>query len=307
MKKVALILLFAIISKFSTSQTDMITALETIGEDVVYTEYLFVTITAGQKNSISTTRYVTKLKLEKNRFGKTVGFNAIETKDGNEAKIKYDYMYNKFDNYTHPSYMTAAADHAYVIINGVIFYLEHFDNTTSFDIAQVWMPKVPKARAEEAIFQGGKMSDLAKADLMKLIKDYFVEMKKIQEANPYNEKAQEEADAMKFTVDSTQLTYNNANASYWGSEEGQKKLAALRSKKEGDGWVVIKNTGKKEMNVITDKGTSSHIAPGATSKWPCATDIYYCTMDSHNTWNVKGALIVKGKEYCGKIFEVKND
>jgi hypothetical protein len=57
MKKVALILLFAIISKFSTSQTDMITALETIGEDVVYTEYLFVTITAGQKNSISTTKF----------------------------------------------------------------------------------------------------------------------------------------------------------------------------------------------------------------------------------------------------------
>lgn len=263
MKRLILSLLLALPAGFTNAQTDMITALNTIGESVVYTEYWDVTPTPGGKNTIGGKRYVATLKLQKNRFGKTTGFDAVE-KEGGAKKITYNYMYNKFDHYTHPSYISAAADHAYVIINGVIFYLEHFESTTSFEIDAVWVPSVPKNRAEEAIFKGAKMGDLKSADLMKLVKDYFAEMQKIQAANPYNETAQAEADAMKFAVDSTQLTYDNANAAYWSSPEGQKKLNQLRKPKV----TLINDTGA-DVLMCYGQGVSTTLKPGEKKEFSC--------------------------------------
>lgn len=263
MKRLILSLLLAFPAGFANAQTDMITALNTIGESVVYTEYWEVTPTPGGKNTIGGKRYVATLKLQKNRFGKTTGFDAVE-KEGGAKKITYNYMYNKFDHYTHPSYISAAANHAYVIINGVIFYLEHFESTTSFEIDAVWVPSVPKNRAEEAIFKGAKMNDLKSADLMKLVKDYFAEMQKIQAANPYNETAQAEADAMKFAVDSTQLTYDNANAAYWSSPEGQKKLNQLRKPKV----TLINDTGA-DVLMCYGQGVSTTLKPGEKKEFSC--------------------------------------
>lgn len=92
-------------------------------------------------------------------------------------------------------------------------------------------------------------------------------------------------------------------------EKPSDPVASGSNKKSGgksnpnDGWLVIKNVGKQRLYVITGGGSSSHIAPGSTSKWPCHTDIYYCYKDSHNTYNVKGSLIAKGKQNCGNVVE----
>ncbi len=267
MKKISLFILSALFTKLSFAQTDMITALQTIGEDIVYTEYLFVTIKPGQKNEISTTRYNAKLKLVKNGFGKTVGFNALEIdkKSGEEKGIKYNYMYNKFDNYTHPSYIEEAANHAYVIINGVIFKLEYFESTSSFKIEKAWLPQIPKNRFSEAIFQGAKMSDLKSVDLMKLVKDYFVEMKKIQEASPYNETEQKEADVMKFKVDSTNIMTRQGNSDYWNSEAGKKKLGEMRKSP-----VTIYNDTKTEFLFCHGQGVSTFLKPGEKKEFSCS-------------------------------------
>lgn len=278
MKKLILSLLLALSAGLATAQTDMATALNAIGESVVYTEYWDVTPTPGGKNTIGGKRYVATLKPIKNKFGKTVGFDAIE-KEGGAKKITYNYMYNQFDNYTHPSYMSAAADHAYVIINGVIFYLEHFTNTTSFEIDAVWVPSVPKDRSDDVLFKGAKMSDLKSADLMKLVKDYFVEMQKIQAANPYNETAQAEADAMKFAVDSTRITYNNANAAYWNSPEGQKKLNQLRKPKV----TLINDTGA-DFLMCYGQGVSTTLKPGEKKEFSCDNGkIYQGTVRANST------------------------
>lgn len=263
MKKLALFILLVLSTRISFAQTDMITALQSIGESVVYTEYWDVVPTPGGKNTIGEKRYVATLKLEKNKFGKVVGFDAV-AKEGGEKKITYNYMYNSFDHYTHPSYMSAAADHAYVIINGVIFYLEHFNSTTSFEIDAMWMPSIPKDRAGDAVFQGGKMSDMKSADLMKLVKDYFAGMKKIQDANPYNETVKTEADAMKFAVDSTRLTYDNANAAYWNSPEGQKKLNQLRKPR-----VTLYNDTQGEVLMCYGQGVSTVLKPGEKKEFSC--------------------------------------
>lgn len=284
MKKLVLFVLLVTTTKISLSQIDMITALKTIGEDVVYTEYLFVTIKPGSKNEISQKRYKANLKLEKNRFGKVVGFNALEIdkKNGEEHGIKYNYMYNKFDNYTHPSYAEASASHAYAIINGVIFYLEHFENINSFDIAQVWIPTIPKPRSSEAVFQGGKMSDLQSADLMKLVKDYFIEMKKIQEANPYNESEQMEADAMKFTLDSTNIMIRQGNADYWNSEAGQKKLAQMRQPR-----IMLTNDTGADFCLCHGQGVSTVLKPGEKKEFGCRDGKVYLGEKVPNSTNLK--------------------
>lgn len=92
-----------------------------------------------------------------------------------------------------------------------------------------------------------------------------------------------------------------ANNNY-NSGGGNKK-----SSNPNEGWLVIKNTGRNRLYVITDRGTSSHISPGGTSKWPCHTDIYYCYKDSHNNYNVKGALIAKGRPNCGQVVNASGD
>lgn len=257
------LLLTCAVGIVSAQTTDMSTALAAIGESVVYTEYWDASPAGEGKTTIGGKRYVATLKPIKNRFGKIVGFDAIEKGSG-EQKITYNYMYNKFDHYTHPSYLSAAADHAYVIVNGVIFYLEYFESTSSFQVDAVWIPSVPKDRASEATFKGAKMGDLKSTDLVKLVKDYFVEMQKIQAANPYNETAQNEADAMKFTVDSTRLTYDNANAAYWNSPEGQKKLNQLRKPR-----VTLVNDTGGDFLICFGQGVSVTMKPGEKREFSC--------------------------------------
>ncbi len=263
MKKLSLFIMLGMFTQISFAQIDMATSLQTIGEGVTYTEYWNVEPGEG-KSIISEKRYVATLKPVKNRFGKIVGFDAIDKEEAGKKRISYDYMYNSFDNYTHPSYMTAAADHAYVIINGAIFYLEHFESTTSFEIDGIWVPSIPKDKASDPVFKGGKMGELKSVDLLKLVKDYFVAMKKIQDANPYNETAQAEADAMKFTKDSTQVMYNQVNSDYWSSPEGQKKLGQMRKAK-----VTLVNDTGGDFLICYGSGVTQTLKPGEKKEFTC--------------------------------------
>lgn len=263
MKKFIIAAILGLSANAMNAQTDMITALKAM-DGVVYTEYWNVEPVVGGKNVFSGKRYVATVKPVNNRFGKIVGFDAFSKEDPNEKDISYNYMYNKFDHYTHPSYMTAAADHAYVIINGCIFYLEHFESTTSFEIDAMWFPTVPKDRAADPVFKGSKMADMKTVDLMKMLKDYFVDMQKVQAANPYNEANQNEADVMKFMVDSTQLTYDNANAAYWNSPEGQAKLNQLRKPK-----VTLVNDTQSDVLMCYGQGVSTILKPGETKTFSC--------------------------------------
>lgn len=299
MKKISIFILLALCTNISFAQTDMITALQAIGEDVLYTEYLFVTINPGKKNEITEKRYKANLKLEKNRFGKIVGFNALGMSEGKLEGIKYNHMNNKFDNYTHPSYMESGDRWAYTIINGVIFYLDHFENTTSFDISQVWLPKIPKEKANEAIFQGGKMSDLESADLKKLVKDYFAAMKKIQETSPYSESEQKEADAMKFTVDSTNIMGRQSNADYWNSEAGQKKLAQMRQPR-----ITLTNDTGTDFCLYHGQGVSTVLKPGEKKDFGCKDGKVYLGEKVPNSTNLKQTnklLLDLNGTNCGAI------
>lgn len=258
-------MLLALPAGITQAQTDMITALQAIGDKVVYTEYWDVTPVPGGKNTIGEKRYVVTLHPVTNRFGKVVGFDAIDTKEAGKKRIEYYYMHGSFDNYTHPSmFFKKSSSIAYVIINGVIFELEKFKDANTFEIDKLWIPAVPKDRSGDAIFAGAKMSDLRSADLKKMVTDYLTAMKKVQDANPYNETAKAEADAMKFAVDSTQLTYTNKNAAYWNSPEGQKKLNQLRKPN-----VVLYNDTQGEVLMCYGSGVSKVLKPGEKLEFTC--------------------------------------
>lgn len=263
MKKYFLITILSLSVYLLNAQTDMITALKAM-DGIMYTEYWNVEPVAGGKNVISEKRYVASVKPVNNRYNHIVGFDAFDKDEPTKKDITYNYMNNKFDNYTHPSYMTAGANHVYVIINGVIFNLEHFESTSSFEIDIMWFPAVPKEKANDPVFKGSKMADMKSVDLIKLVKDYFAAMKKIQDANPYSDAEQIEVDAMKFAVDSTQLTYDNANAAYWNSPEGQKKLNQLRKPR-----VTLVNDTQGEVLMCYGQGVSTVLKPGEKKEFSC--------------------------------------
>lgn len=262
MKKIMLAALLSISFTSVNAQIDMITSLKAM-DGVVYTEY-WNTVPAEGKTEISQKRYVAIVSPVKNRFDHIVGFDAIDKATPTEKRIRYDYMYNSFDHYTHPSYLTSAAQHAYVIINGCIIKLEHFESTTQFDLDGIWIPSVPKDKSADPVFKGGKLSEMKAQDLKKVVLEYFVNMKKIQDANPYNETMQEQADVMKFVKDSTQLTYDNANSAYWSSPEGQAKLNQLRKPK-----VTLVNDTQSDVLMCYGQGVSTVLKPGEKKEFSC--------------------------------------
>lgn len=263
MKKLLVAIAATLTFNLVHSQTDMITALKAV-DGLTFTEYWDVRPVEGGKNIIGEKRWVTTLHTVKNRFGQIVGFNCVDNKDTTQKRVSYYYMHHSFDHYTHPSYMSAPANNAWVIINSVLFKLEYFKSTTQFEIDAMWFPTVPKDKASDPLFKGSKMSDMKSADLKKMVLDYFVEMKKIQDANPYNPAMQEQVDAMKFTRDSTQLTYDNKNAAYWNSPEGQAKLQQLRKPR-----VTLINDTQHEVLMCYGSGVSKVLKPGEKLDFSC--------------------------------------
>lgn len=301
MKKLALLVALGLTAAASFAQTDMITALQTVGDKVVYTEYWDIVPVAGGKNTIGEKRYVVTLKPVLNRFGKVVGFDGLDAKDPSQKKIEYNYMYSQFDHYTHPSHILKSSSNiAYLFINGVIFELEKFSGPESFEIDKLWIPAIPKDRADDPIFKGAKMSDLRSANLVQMVKDYLNGMKKIQEANPYNETIQMEVNTMKFAVDSTNETYRQKNANYWNSPEGQKKLAEMRASSNQPTKKTIQNTGTPGLTVIYDNGMTTHINGGSSSQFPCRENVYYAVKDASGNYTKKGTLISGADQDCGK-------
>ncbi|NOQ73210.1 MAG: hypothetical protein GQ574_14480 [Crocinitomix sp.] len=87
------------------------------------------------------------------------------------------------------------------------------------------------------------------------------------------------------------------------SREYADKLNA--QKDGGDTKFTIKNNSSERIYVMTEMGSSSWISAGGSSTYPCGNKMYHCSMDAHNTYNVKGALIADGKTACGKTVNVE--
>lgn len=307
-RRIALIIITIISSfQFAFSQTkNQHTLLQEIGEGSVFKTYYGI-VKEGNKYSAQGGSEC-EIKFENNINNKFSVFKL--TKVGTtEVLINCGFGFLKPNHYTEPSVIHSKSHKlAYIYIDGLLYGLKSVPNPNNIEnivIENIYVLMKP-AKGEHT---SGKVA--AKAiktrDHEAVIKQYLSEMKSIQEKATANFSPEilAEIDAVENKNSADKKAIKDANDAYWLTDEGQRILAARKAKEnsnksDGDGYVTIKNVGKQTLDVITEAGTSSHISPGSTSKWPCHTNIYYCFMDSHNTYNVKGNLIANGKENCGK-------
>ncbi len=293
--------------QFAFSQTkNQHTLLQEIGEGSVFKQYYGI-----EKNGSSYSaqaNILCEIKFENNINNKLSVFSL--NKEGTETVlINSGFGFLKPNHYTEPSVLHSKNHKlAYIYIDGLLYGLKSVPNPNNVEnivFENIYVLMKP-SKGEHT---SGKVATkaLKTRDHEAVIKQYLSEMKAIQEKATANFSPEilAEIDAVENKNSADKKAIKDANDAYWLSDEGQRILAARKAqegsnKNDGDGWLTIKNVGKQTLDVITEAGTSSHISPGSTSKWPCHTNIYYCYMDSHNTYNVKGNLIANGKENCGK-------
>jgi len=291
--------------QFAFGQTkNQHTLLQEIGEGSVFKQYYGI-----EKNGSSYSgqaNIMCEIKFENNINNKLSVFslNKEGTKD---VLINSGFGFLKPNHYTEPSLLHSKSHKlAYIYIDGLLYGLKSVpdpNNVQSVVFENIYVLMKP-AQGEHT---SGKVAikALKTRDHEAVIKQYLIEMKGIQEnatAN-FSPEILAEIDAVENKNSADKKAIKDANDAYWSTPEGQRILAARKAKEgtnPGDGWLTIQNVGRERLYVITDRGTSSHIAPGSTSKFPCTANIYHCSMDSHNTYNVRGNLIANGKENCGK-------
>lgn len=288
------------------------TLLQEIGDGSIFKEYYGITkegnTYSGQPN------IQVEIKFENNIHNKLSVFK-LNKEGKDEVLINSGFGFLKPNHYTEPSLIYSKTHQlAYVYIDGLLYTLKNVsdaNNIVNITLGNIFVLIKP-SKGEHT---SGKVAikALKNRDHEAVIKQYLTEMKVIQETATANFSPEilSEIDAIENKNAADKKAIKDANDAYWMSAEGQRVLAANKSKESSnanDGWFTIKNTGKERLYVITASGTSSHISPGGTNKWQCNTDIYYCYLDSKKTtYNVKGTLIAKGKEACGKTIEASSD
>lgn len=302
-----LLTLIAIVSAFQitfSQPKNQHTLLQEIGDGSVFKQYYGIEKN-GSKYSAQA-NILCDIKFENNIHNKLSVFKL--TKEGtNEVLINSGFGFLKPNHYTEPSCLHSKSHRlVYIYIDGLLYGLKSVPDPNKIEniVFENIYALMKPAKGEHT---SGK--DAAKAlktrDHEAVIKQYLSDMKVIQETATANFSPEilAEIDAIENKNSADKKAIKDANDAYWTTPEGLRILAARRAQEgtnKGDGWLTVQNVGKERLYVITDAGSSTHISPGGTNRWPCTTNIYYCSMDSHNTYNVKGNLIANGKENCGK-------
>lgn len=284
------------------------TLLQEIGEGSVFKQYYGIEKNGSTYSAQA--NILCDIKFENNINNKLSVFNL--TKEGTkEVLINSGFGFLKPNHYTEPS-LLHSKNHklAYIYLDGLLYGLKSVPNPNNVEniVFQNIYVLMKPANGEHTSGKAATKA-LKTRDHEAAIKQYLNEMKAIQEKATANFSPEilAEIEAVENKNSADKKAIKDANDAYWLSEEGQRILAAKKAQEgsnKNDGYVTIQNVGKERLYVITEGGTSSHISPGGTSKWPCTANIYYCYMDSHNTYNVKGNLIANGKENCGKTVTV---
>ena len=265
MKTIIGIVTFIVISVGAIGQQSLFEAAEAC-KDMTFIEYYSVS-KEGDGNKITGTRYKGTISTATNRFGKPVGIEMTNQENGKKV-INYNYRKDMLDRYSLSAYSrnNNGSGIAYLIIDSVLFELEKSNEDLSkFKIDAVWIAKggksstsgtkkkmslKEKAQALKAKASGGnsRLATLKEADLDKMIADYLAAMRKKQDAQPMSSTELNEAEVMKFAVDSANAAIKGENDAYWASPEGiaMKKRMYGTKKSSNSSKVTIKNEGSQE-------------------------------------------------------------
>jgi len=311
MKKILLVGIVLLNMLSVNAQIDQLTALKKIPEKTIFTEYWGI---YKEPDGYTGTAYEATVQMSyKNNVIDKVGSYYL-TKDyvGNK---KPDPAQPKPDHPTKPAlFYSSFTGKGMVIIDSLIYEFERGEKENilngDFKIESIYeiKPKVEqkkvsfmKALKSQKKSKSGKpicySKKIAYTDHIKVLKEYFIAMKKIQEEATKNFtpeqkkeialiKAIEEGDEearMKLVGEDWAKTHSN-------NEEGNSNEI-----------IIINNTGH---SVCVVQGGSSTSLTSGRNKFSCFNDIYYGVKDGNNCTSTKGTLIV-AKDKCGTTITLK--
>jgi len=298
-------------------------------EGVEFQEYVFCRAVPEKEGfyRAENPHRVLTFKVKTTKKGQSCGVSAYEKDGDNRGFVITDEItdYGYFSR-SYPGIIVHKYNkYGYVFLDGMLIKLEGVstDGLSYKSIGRIYLVKptdeeiAANEKAKEEAKKGMSMKEklAAAKDLVKngvkgtpseeklkslkldeVIKDY---LKVMNEKHLAADKSKE-AD---LVADLKQEREDFLKARQKDSREYAEKLNA--QKDGGADKFTIKNNSSQRIYVMTESGTSSWIAGGGSSSYFCSNKMYHCSMDSHNTYNVKGSLIADGKTACGKTITVE--
>lgn len=216
------------------------------------------------------------------------------------------------NHYTQPSLIySSLARVGYAYVDGFLYVLKDIDDYTrpsKFNIDMVYVPtgKTSNGKPSKVGFktkmEGFKYAErVKKKDNMAILKAYFADMEAVQEkaTSKFSPEILAEIEAIANGHSAHVSSMNKANADYWNSEEGQRKLKEGRNSDQGANRVTIKNETGGRIYIMSEGGTVSWIASGGDYSTDCGDAVYYADDDGSGNHSVRGALIHAADSDCG--------
>jgi len=312
---------FILISGLCTAQENQLIHLENVNEQLRLTKWRTYTKDGKLKGSLQKTPC--KLKVYSNAIKQKTSFVYIfEAKDATDDAKGFPGTVK--NHHTAPSFFyNDAAEIANLYLDGYYYQLEIKDPSQpeKFEIEAIYVPKplrdpnkkmtvkeklaAAKAELKNMPMQEGDLpKNLAAVDHNKIISDYFMAMKPIQEKATASFTATEKEEIAKLKqveLDRNQKI-KDVNNAYWASEEGQRKLKEMRGDKGKPSKYTVVNTTSTAVR-IGGNGWSKSLNPGDKHEVNCNGDLYYKRLEGCCTW-VDANLITKGSAACGKTINL---
>lgn len=305
MKKIfislSLIVASAIVSNVNAQAVDQLSIIQSIGEGSIFNKYWGIAIengtTTGQMSSSKA-----ELAFVKNVLDKTSAFEFVEP-GTDKTLINSGFGFLEPNHMTKPSvFHSDRHNQAYVMINGLMYSLlkvKDPQNITSFTIDEIYV--LSKATSGDQL--SGKLAtkEMKTRNHEEVLKTYFSEMKKVQEAATANFTEEEKNEDL--MIKQAKIDKDNGiqakNAAYWNSEEGQRVLAKSREPE-----VTIVNDTQGSVYLCYGSGAYTDLKPGQKKTFACSGGtVYRGTLRPNNssqydkTNNV--LLELNGKD-CGR-------
>lgn len=243
---------------------DQFTALQSIGEGSVFQSYWGLTVTPGKTSGqLDKTKRELKFEMDIPERG-----NAFMMVDQNTKKMEINcgFGFLEGNHLTKPS-LYFYSNHAFAYLDGLMYYLKGIkdpNNISSFEIARIYVLMSPT----KGVHTSGKaaIKEMKTRDHVTALKNYFKEMKSIQEKATENFTEEEKNKIIMIDQAKKDKKAGNQakNAAYWNSPEGQRKLAEMRQPD-----VVLINDTRGSLYLCHGSGAYTELKPGEKKSFSC--------------------------------------
>lgn len=193
-----------------------------------------------------------------------------------------------------------------VFVGEYVYYLTNWKSKDDYTIQYVFTPgELTKLQGMKEVYAAN--TKLNKDGVTEKLQNYLNEaFAKQAELLPEWEKENPEmVGRRERNAEYASALIEAKNNAWWASPEGQAKLKEMResSNSSTPNKFTVINTGRSAIDIVNQNAWSTHLQGGSSVKFNCTDDVYYNVRNSNGSWE-KGALIIKGKEACGRTIEL---